>query len=251
MSNESYKIPKLIFQTFESSNFSNEFQNIINTWKIKNPDYKYTFHDKNDRVNFLTSNFAPNVINAYNRIIPGAYKADLWRYCVLYIYGGVYADIDTLCLGSIDSFLNNDIELMAPIDLNTTPSDGPHNVANGFIAVVPKSPIMLDCINQVIHNVENNIVPVSKINFSGPGILGRSINKYLHLPETESIVGKEGIINNIHLLRFEPITEYIMDKNRNILFQNKNGNSEINKLYELEMRKNNVTLWTLEPRVLH
>ena len=42
-----------------------------------------------------------------------------------------------------------------------------------------------------------------------------------------------------------------MDKNRNILFQNKNGNSEINKLYELEMRKNNVTLWTLEPRVLH
>jgi hypothetical protein len=28
------------------------------------------------------------------------------------------------------------------------------------------------------------------------------------------------------------------------------GNSKINKLYEIEMRKNNVTLWTLEPRVL-
>ena len=50
---------------------------------------------------------------------------------------------------------------------------------------------------------------------------------------------------------FEKLKNKIFKNNLNILFQNKNGNSEINKLYELEMRKNNVTLWTLEPRVLH
>ena len=26
-------------------------------------------------------------------MVPGAYKADLWRYCILYIYGGIYIDI--------------------------------------------------------------------------------------------------------------------------------------------------------------
>ena len=39
----------------------------------------------NDRAckNFIKQYFGPNIVKAYNKLIPGAYKADLWRYCVL------------------------------------------------------------------------------------------------------------------------------------------------------------------------
>ena len=26
----------------------------------------------------------------FDRLIPGAFKADLWRYCVMYITGGIF-----------------------------------------------------------------------------------------------------------------------------------------------------------------
>ena len=33
------------------------------------------------------------ISQAYDSLIPTAYKADIWRYCVLYKYGGVYGDM--------------------------------------------------------------------------------------------------------------------------------------------------------------
>ena len=158
-----------------------------------NPEYEYIFHNSYEREKFIKENFEKNVFNAYNRIVPGAYKCDLWRYCVLYIYGGIYVDIDSLCIGKLDTFINNEIEFIVPIDLNINTQEGHHNLACGFIGSISRSPILLNCINSIIYNVENNIIPNSKLDFSGPGLLGREVNKYLNLPETNSFIGKEGI----------------------------------------------------------
>ena len=236
-------IPKQIFQTWETKDVSNDIQQLINSWKEYNPEYRHIFHDKNDRENFIRDNFNSVVSRAYNRIIPGAYKADLWRYCVLYIHGGVYVDIDTICLGKLDTFLNDSIDFMVPIDLNTNESQGYYNLACGFIASAPKSPILLECINKIVDNVLNNIIPPSRLDLTGPGVLGRSTNKYLNLPETTSFVGKEGHLNNIHFLKFERYTEYVMDSACNRLFQNKCGNAHITHIYNNECRKNGVVNW--------
>ena len=58
------------------------------------------------------------VYDAYTRIKPGAFKSDLWRYCVLYVYGGFYIDIDSICLGTLDMFVKKDTEFVAATDLN-------------------------------------------------------------------------------------------------------------------------------------
>ena len=96
-------------------------------------------------------------------------------------------------------FLN--IDFIVPIDLNLNPREGQHNLACGFIGSVPKSPILLDAINRIVFHIENNIIPTSKLDFSGPGLLGRAVNTYLKLEETNSFIGKEGIQNNIHFLK--------------------------------------------------
>lgn len=46
----------------------------------------------------------------------GAFKADLFRYCVLLIRGGVYADMDVLLETNLDDAIANDIGFMTPID---------------------------------------------------------------------------------------------------------------------------------------
>ena len=51
----------------------------------------YLFNDADCR-EFIAREYPPDVLMAYDRLIPTAFKADLWRYCVLYKYGGVYLD---------------------------------------------------------------------------------------------------------------------------------------------------------------
>lgn len=236
------KIPRNIFQTWFTKNLSPDFKSLTETWKTKNPNYAYFLHDDYDCEEFIKKNFDIKVYNAYCRIIPGAFKADLWRYCILYIYGGIYVDIDTICHNEIDVFLNESIEFMTPIDLNNWSVIGTHNLFNAFIASVPKHPILLECINRIVYHVENNIVPYSNLDFTGPGVLGRATNVFLHLDENTSFIGKQGMYNNntICLLHFECGSEYVKNEFNTILFQNKNGNAEIKNIYAKETKNNSV-----------
>ena len=243
-------IPKKIFQTWEINDIDPEFQKIIDIWKTKNPDYKYKFFNKDDRKNFIKDNFDISVLNAYNKIIPGAFKCDLWRYCVLYIEGGVYVDIDTYCMGKLDNFIGKNDEFVVPIDLNVKIDEGQHNLACGFIASIPKSEILLKAINQIVYNVEHNIIPKSILDFCGPGMLGRSVNKYMKRSETESFIGKEGQYKHnciwINFLKFDKKNEYIKNVNGDILFQNKNKNPKLVSLYENEIKKiKDYNAWTM------
>jgi len=239
------KIPRNIFQTWETKNMSQDLLSLTQSWREKNTNYGYFLYDDNDCDKFIKKNFDMRICNAYRRIIPGAFKADLWRYCILYIYGGVYADIDTICYSSIDDFLNEDIEFMTPIDLNNCPTIGTHNLFNSFIASVPKHPILLECINRIVYNVENNNIPNSNLDFSGPGVLGRATNIYLNLNEETPFIEKHGFHSNgkLCLLFFEYVTEYVKNAQNMILFQNKNGNTEIQKVYENEKTNVNYIDW--------
>jgi hypothetical protein len=62
----------------------------VNNIKKKNPRFKYYLFDDNDCREFIKNNYSDKILNAFNSLIPGAYKADLWRYCILYKYGGIY-----------------------------------------------------------------------------------------------------------------------------------------------------------------
>jgi hypothetical protein len=239
------KIPRNIFQTWEIKELTPEMNLLTSSWKINNPNFAYFLFDDIDRKKFIKKHFDVKIYNAYCKIIPGAFKADLWRYCVLYIYGGVFVDLDSLCLNSIDDFLDENIEFMTAVDLNNCPTIGKYNLTNGFMASIPKHTILLNCINRIVYNIENNIIPSSNLDFSGPGVLGKSLNLYLNLNEETSFVGKEGIvINTIKLLKFEYGSEYILDiETRKILFQNKNGNKLIQDIYNNEIKRINHIDW--------
>ena len=243
------KIPKIIHQTWndEEDNLSEFFVGLINKWKLSNPDFEHRYYSESDRLSFIKENFEEKVYRAYCRIIPGAYKADLWRYCILYNYGGFYVDIDTLAIGSLKPLLEKDSHLITLIDFNRNVLEGNHNLANGFIGVTSGSEIMLRCIDNIVEYVDTNKIPTSKLDFSGPGNLGRSVNVYLGNKETESFVGKEGFQNEkgIYFLKFEENTENVYDiyNQENIIFQNKNGNQELALQYEDECKKGSVKSW--------
>jgi hypothetical protein len=235
-------IPKHIYQTWKHKQISDELRAIVDSWKTFNPSYEYTLMDDGECASFIREHFDESVYNAYSRIIPGALKADFWRYCVLYVYGGVYADLDTLCMNSLDPFIDN-YEFVTVVDLNTNMREGCHNLFNAFIASVPKHPILLGCIQRIVRQVLTNTVPPSMLDRTGPGVLGRETNLYLSRGETDSFVGKEGVHNKLHLLHFTRGDEYVGIKHGIRLFQNKNGNGELQRIYGKECQNAQICDW--------
>ena len=87
---------------------------MVKSWKNSGWDYRF-YSDKDARL-FLQTHFPPEVLEAFDALIPGAFKADLFRYCVLFICGGVYADIDMLLETNLDSAIDSDVGFMTSID---------------------------------------------------------------------------------------------------------------------------------------
>ena len=92
---------------------------VINRWKNLNPNYTIDFSLDNDCIHFLLEHFNIYVANLFMTIPVGMYKADLWRLCKLYVYGGVYADVDLVPYINIDS-LDKTIDFYSCLGINTT-----------------------------------------------------------------------------------------------------------------------------------
>lgn len=252
-------IPKRIFQTFAHKSFEPQFQRFVDDWKIYNPDFEYLLWDDEECEQFIKNNFSSDVYDAYDRIIIPAFKADFWRYCVLYIHGGFYADIDTVCLSSFDGFINADIEFVTAIDLNIGDLEY-HNLYNAFMGSVPKHPILEKCINRIVSIIkEGQIPPENLMNFTGPGCLGISTNQYLNRPSKAPMVnvndrptevkmakcdpryfGPTPLVGNyskVHLIKFEQFSQYVKDLNGKKILQNKDEVPFLKDCYNFECAK--------------
>lgn len=70
-------------------------------------------------------NFNPVVYKAFLRCPMAVMKADLWRYCIIYYYGGIYADYDTICLDN-PNHLIKDSQLLCTSEYDSYGINLPH-----------------------------------------------------------------------------------------------------------------------------
>jgi hypothetical protein len=91
-------MPLNIYQTWLTKDLPQAMRLRVERLKRQNPRFKHYLYDDEDCRQFIKNNFDTEVLNAYDRLIPGAYKADLWRLCVLYKWGGIYLDIKLNCI---------------------------------------------------------------------------------------------------------------------------------------------------------
>lgn len=158
-------IPLNIYLTWYTKNLPPKMQENVDNLKQTNPEFTFNLFDDEDCRNFISKHFNLDVLAAFDKLIPGAYKADLWRYCVLYINGGIYLDIKYSCI--------NDFKLIELTESEHFVRDRPeHCIYNGLMCVCPNNPIMIKCIRQIVKNISNNYYGHSILHPTGPGLLG-------------------------------------------------------------------------------
>lgn len=179
--------PRKIWQTWkvDPMQFEERDHNTAQTWIQKNPTYRYeVLTDQNDMA-YVETHFGPDGLNRpdivfmYRELTARIIKADLLRYMIMYVEGGIYTDIDVEALRSADHFIpqrwaEKDVEMVVGVEIDQ-PEFKDHPVLGSksmsfcqwTFMCKPRLPVMLHLIEHIMLWLRNVALeqnkPVSEI----------------------------------------------------------------------------------------
>lgn len=181
-------IPNNIWQTHKTKLPPDESLDLIKTWFSKNPNFNWYYMDDDKCKAFIEDHFSKEFVDMYNSLPYGIMKSDAWRIAVVYIYGGVYADLDTECIHPISSWTEGR-ELVVSLEPPTR--DG---IVNFVFAAAPRHPALLLCLKHLIINYNgpnylDKIVPTgTPIQNFGQAAFASGIKEYIALNPDDTTV---------------------------------------------------------------
>jgi len=189
-------IPLKIYQTWKTKDLPPKMKECVEKLKRTNPQFEHFLFDDNDCREFIKNHFRKEVLDTYDKLKPGAYKADLWRYCILYINGGIYLDIKVSCI--------NNFKLIELTEKEHFVIDRPPNsIYNCVLCCKRGNPFLLTAINQIVENAKNNYYGETPLHPTGPCMLGKVAMKYgyrLNLDMNHYIGGNKILYKNTFVL---------------------------------------------------
>ncbi|MEG8219516.1 glycosyltransferase [Sphingomonas sp. HH69] len=134
------------------------------------PEASYHLWGRCELHAFLSTHFEPEVVAAFDRLQAFALKADLARYCLLYVYGGLYSDLSNrflsrwrIPIGKQLACFREHKPLHGALWMNQ----------NSIIYASPGQPEIRLAIDLVLENVRNQNYGISSLAPTGPVLFGR------------------------------------------------------------------------------
>ena len=201
------KIPKCIYQTYSSNNYHNSAHyNCVQNLLEFNPDFDYYFFNDIDCRAFIFKNYNDEILNAYDTLYPAAYKADLFRYLLIYKYGGIYLDNKYLMRNSFYSIIKEDENNIFCLDTKN------NLLFNSILISESNDNKFKSLIEKIVNNVNNNFYGLCPLHPTGP----RLFYEYF---KTENI--------KLYHKKLEPKKDYL-----NCYIEDKNKNRLLNTFYD-------------------
>jgi hypothetical protein len=144
-------IPYLFHQTSVSRCLTPSFFNLTVKWKRSlTKEWSYLFHDQEAMGRLLKKNW--NEFGLLKQVLTcvskGTIEADLWRYLVLYEYGGVYSDIDSAPNEFTTTMMQNQNALFVV--------DQYGMLSEFFFAAAPKHPLLFYTIHHALQRIQDS-----------------------------------------------------------------------------------------------
>ena len=163
-------IPRILWQTTEDrSTLPPHLADCVAKLTAMNPGWEHRFYDRAERLAALSAVCSDRFMRAYRRTQPryGAMRADLFRYVMVYMHGGVYLDLKSGTDRPLDEILRPDDHfILSQWDNGPEgkfPGAGIHksnsDIPGGeyqqwFIIAEPGHPFLAAAIEQALRNIE-------------------------------------------------------------------------------------------------
>ena len=191
-------IPKIIHQTWKSTEIPSDWVYTQNTIKTYHPDFEYILWTDDMIINFMNTHYK-EFLDLYTSYKYTIQKVGVFRYFVLYHYGGTYVDLDIGCNnqdGCFNDFLVNEVVLFK----NYSPVD---NVTNAIMMSERMHPFMEFCINNLYYYKDDYDLfgkHLHVMNSTGPGYLTSMYDRYRNDNDCKNIrVVKKNVYGNCNI----------------------------------------------------
>ena len=133
------QIPKIVFRTgrYLLNELPTQIVELYEREMAQNQEYTFFYFDDKDCEEFIISEYDSITYNLYDQLIPTAFKADFWRYLILYKHGGTYIDFSMHVLVPYDQIIKNyrkQIYVRDACDIC--------GIYNAFISTIPNTHIL-------------------------------------------------------------------------------------------------------------
>lgn len=110
------EFPKIIWQThqWEYNELPELYKKTSKTWQIMNPDWEYKYIPNSDMRKEIEKIGMDELLIAFDLMPTWMAKSDIYREAMIYFYGGLWADMDSVCIFPIDKIIkrNQDKEMV-------------------------------------------------------------------------------------------------------------------------------------------
>ncbi len=183
----SSKIPLQVWQTYKTKALPPAGIEAHQTWISLNPEFSCFLWDDIDIENYIRDKWPYDFLQFFHALPIGAMKADWWRYLILASEGGVYSDIDSVCIRPIREWQlkgQTTVPHVLLLDLDANQSQ----FCQWTFAATPRHPAMIYICFYVLNQWKQRGVLLnadSTINVlatTGPTILSQALNIYIGEP---------------------------------------------------------------------
>ena len=129
-------IPKIIHQTYKNYNLPDIYKMCQTEIKRLHNDFEYRFYTDDDMDILMKTDF-PEYYDKFNELPRMIMKIDMFRYFLMYKYGGLYADMDYLMFKPFD-LLNEKVVIPTNRDLDN--NNNLTSLGNCIFASQPNHP---------------------------------------------------------------------------------------------------------------
>jgi mannosyltransferase OCH1-like enzyme len=139
------------------------------TWIVRNPGHRYEVLTDDNGMDYVETNFGPeglnrpDIVHTYRTLTAKIIKADILRYLVMYMEGGVYADIDVESLRPISTFVpdrynERDLDVVIGVEIDQ-PEFSNHSIlgpkSQSFcqwtLMSKPRVPLWIHLVDNILH----------------------------------------------------------------------------------------------------
>jgi hypothetical protein len=199
-------------------------------------EFKYIlWNDTNDIDNLIKNKF-PNYLTLYKSLPFHITKIDFARFCILYEYGGIYADMDMYCYKNFYSYLSEDLYIVESWE------EWGEKAQNSLMCSSKNNPFWNKCLEKInekflekinekflekiINNFENILKNDSSnifgliLNMGGPKMISRILDSSVNLLPKDIFnpmiknpfnVAEENYTSNLYR---DAATDFYLDKDQ-------------------------------------
>ncbi len=186
----------------------------IDSFKRWHPNFEHRlFFDQMIR-EFLSARFGAETLEAYDSLKPYSYKADLARYCLIYYFGGIYADISTFFFTNWPPLMRgNRLPEQQIAVFKGSGAFAPWEIPQTVFYAPAQHKALAKAIDLVCANVKNRYYGSTPLCPTGPVLFGKAIASTCD--PNEVILGECKTINPTG-----DLTKFISEPSTSFMFRN-------------------------------